>query len=242
MKRRSVLLLIAANLVVLVTLAFAYPHLMVSPGALRPAHTQLATDCFACHSPWLGAAPQRCMQCHALADIGLRTTKGVSVAKQIVKRSFHQDLKEPDCIACHSDHPRPMLVERRHRTFSHALLRAEVRDDCGSCHTAPGNTLHANVTGTCGQCHQAERWKPATFDHGKHFALDHPHDATCTTCHVDAEFSRYTCYGCHEHTAANVRSQHLEEGIRNTENCVECHRSANEEPGAKGPRGGRDRD
>jgi hypothetical protein len=41
---------------VLVALAFAYPHLMVSPGPLVKGHAELATDCFACHAPWRGAS------------------------------------------------------------------------------------------------------------------------------------------------------------------------------------------
>ena len=53
------LIVIAANLVVLVALAFVYPHLMVSPGPLTRGHAELATDCFACHAPWRGAAAQR---------------------------------------------------------------------------------------------------------------------------------------------------------------------------------------
>ena len=31
--------------------------------------------------------------------------------------------------------------------------------------------------------------------------------------HVRNDYSRCTCYGCHEHTTANIRRQHIEEGI-----------------------------
>jgi len=55
MKRPWLMLIVAANLVVIVALAFIYPHLMLSPGPLMPAHAQLATDCFACHTPLRGA-------------------------------------------------------------------------------------------------------------------------------------------------------------------------------------------
>jgi hypothetical protein len=54
-KRPVLLIVIALNLVVLVALAFAYPHLMVSPGPLVKGHAELATDCFACHAAWRGA-------------------------------------------------------------------------------------------------------------------------------------------------------------------------------------------
>ena len=49
------------------------------------------------------------------------------------------------------------------------------------------------------------------------------------TCHTGNDYSRYTCYGCHEHTPAKIRSEHQEEGIRDFENCVECHRSADKD-------------
>ena len=49
------------------------------------------------------------------------------------------------------------------------------------------------------------------------------------------------CYGCHEHTPANIRAEHEEEGIRDFENCVECHRDPGVEPKKSGRSGDRDR-
>ena len=66
--------------------------------------------------------------------------------------------------------------------------------------------------------------------------------SSSVTCHTGNDFSRYTCYGCHEHTLANVRRKHQEEGIQNFENCVECHCSASEEPQGKRSREGRKKD
>ena len=82
--------------------------------------------------------------------------------------------------------------------------------------------------GNCSQCHSQERWTPATFDHDKYFVLDETTMTRCVTCHVRNDYRRYTCYGCHEHTADNIRREHIEEGIRDYSNCVKCHRSANE--------------
>ena len=79
MKSRWIWIVIAANLVVLVALVFVFPHLMVSPGPLIKGHAALATDCFACHAPLRGASTERCVACHALPDIGLRTTQGVPI-------------------------------------------------------------------------------------------------------------------------------------------------------------------
>jgi hypothetical protein len=326
MKSRWLWIVISANLVVLVALAFIYPHLMVSPGALVAGHAELATDCFACHAPLRGAASDRCISCHVVADIGLRTSKGVPIVKvanptgastatvgastgslpgaspvaststsaqvaiaapgkgkpkAAVKTSFHQELIEQDCVACHTDHAGPKLTHRSRKPFSHDLLKVSTREVCESCHAAPTNdlhrrfdkacvqchktqgwtpagfdhalltpadqnscvnchkapsdTLHRQITGNCGSCHTSKAWKPATFDHDKYFVLDRDHNASCVTCHVANNFQRYTCYGCHEHSVAQIRSEHEEEGIANFDNCVRCHRSAQD----KGEGGGR---
>ena len=240
--RRWVLLVIAGNLLALLAVVFAYPHLMVSPGPLVPAHAEITTDCFACHAPLRGAAADRCVACHALPDIGLRTTKGTALPAPALKASFHQELIEQDCMACHGDHAGPKLTQHGRKAFSHALLRAATSERCSSCHTAPRNDFHRNLTVECGQCHTSAAWKPATFEHDKFFLLDRDHNATCVTCHTGNDFKRYTCYGCHEHTPANVRRKHEDEGIRNFENCVECHRSASGEPGGKESGEGRKRD
>jgi hypothetical protein len=232
-KGRWILAIIGVNLAVLVGLVFAYPHLMVSPGAVMPAHAALATDCFACHAPLRGASAGRCVTCHALPDIGLRTTKGVSIPKPTVKASFHQQLIVQDCMACHSDHEGPRLTGHSRKPFSHELLRADLRGGCESCHTPPKNDLHPDLKAGCSQCHKPEAWKPATFDHAKLFVLDGDHNASCVTCHTNNDYRRYTCYGCHEHTPSNVRSKHEKEGIRNFENCAQCHRSANGEAGER---------
>jgi hypothetical protein len=249
MKRRGLMIVIALNLVALIGLVFAYPHLMVSPGPVVKGHAAIATDCFACHVPWRGSSAALCIGCHALPDIGLRTTKGVALPQQSLKTAFHQDLLEQDCMACHSDHQGPKLTQRSRKPFSHALLRPAVQEQCASCHRPPTDNLHRKMTagaaGSCQQCHSQTAWKPATFEHDKLFVLDRDHNTECATCHVANDYSRYTCYGCHEHTPANIRAEHQEEGIRNFDNCVECHRDPGVEPqeqGGGGQRNKRDKD
>jgi len=297
-KGRWLWIVISANLVVLVALAFAYPHLMVAPGALEQGHAELTTDCFACHTPLRGATADRCIACHKLPDIGLRTTKGAPIVNaKLLKVSFHQELNDQNCMACHSDHAGPKLTKRSRKPFSHAMLRVAARDRCDACHAAPTNgpkadlhkalsvgcdnchkteawkpatfdhaaltqaelgrceschkapadTLHQQMTGNCAQCHKTQAWKPATFDHDKYFPLDKDHNATCVTCHTGNNYKQYTCYGCHEHTPANMLAKHREEGVSDgLDNCVRCHRSASGEDGGKGQRergkGSRERD
>jgi len=240
MNRRWILALIAANLAAVVALVFAYPHLMVSPGALMSAHASLATDCFACHAPLRGATPARCATCHALAGIGIRTTKGVPIATRQGHPAFHQELQESDCMACHAEHQGAEPPPESRKAFSHALLRSETRDRCERCHRAPVDDMHGQRAARCSQCHGAVAWKPATFDHSKLFLLEGEHDTACVTCHVGNDHGHYTCYGCHEHTPSNIRSKHEREGIHDFSNCVKCHRSSREGGEGGGERRGDD--
>jgi hypothetical protein len=178
-KGRWLWIIISANLVVLVALAFVYPHLMVGPGTLEKGHAGLSTDCFACHTPLHDVTADRCIARHKLPDIGLRTTEGAALVNvKPVTVSFHQALSDPNCMACHSDHAGPKLTQRSRKPFSHAMLRVATRDLCDTCHAAPTNDLHMALNVGCNTCHMTEAWKPATFDHDKFFPLDKDHNAT----------------------------------------------------------------
>jgi Class III cytochrome C family len=236
MKRRWVLLVIAANLIGLTALVFLYPHFMVAPGRLVAAHANLETNCFACHAPFRGAAAERCIACHKVADIGLRRTTGAPIVRAKAVTPFHQGLTSQNCMACHTDHTNPALTPSGRPAFSHALLNAAIRENCTSCHAVPATAVHSGVTAQCMQCHSQDRWKPATFEHTRFFVLDRDHNAACTTCHTTNDRRQYTCYGCHEHTEANIRAKHIKEGIPNFTNCVSCHRSADDEGGEGGGR------
>ncbi len=239
--RRLAKWLLATNLLVIAVLVFAQAPLMVSPGPLMAAHRGLERDCFACHAPLRGTTAQRFASCHAPADIGRVTTTGTPIARKAgAAPPFHQQLVSQDCSACHADHA-GVTRYRDARGFDHSLLQAALRSRCDGCHQPPQDPLHRNVgsaAGTgCGQCHSVAAWKPASFAHERWFLLDAEHSARCDTCHVGNDFKRYTCFGCHEHTPAGTRSEHVEEGISDYRDCVRCHRSARE--GAEG-RGGRE--
>jgi len=232
------MLVVAANLAVIVALACIHPNLMVSPGTLVLAHAQLATNCFACHAPLRGAAAERCVACHAVADIGVRTTAGIVLARAgpAAGTPFHQHLLARNCLACHSEHQGSRIGKNSRMTFSHAVLQPATQANCATCHMVPANDFHRGRTTGCAQCHGTAHWKPATFDHARFFLLDRDHNAPCATCHVNDDTSRYTCYGCHEHQPDRIRAKHLREGIRDFQNCVSCHRSAQEEPEHRGRR------
>jgi hypothetical protein len=199
MKHRWAMSLVAANVLALLGLVFVYPDLMVSPGALVPPHSELAKDCFACHAPWRGTSAARCETCHALPDIGRRTTKGLPLAPPRAMTSFHQELIAPDCVSCHDDHEGPKLTKGPRKPFSHALLRPETRDRCEACHAAPGNEIHREIGVSCGKCHAPERWKPATFEHA---LLANTALARCEGCHKAPSDSSHPkvssqCQQCH---------------------------------------------
>ena len=228
MKNKTITLIVAINLLALVLLAVLYPELMISPGKTIDAHAELSDDCFACHTPFIGSTADKCIVCHEVADIGIRTTKGLAIGKEKKNVAFHQKLREEDCVACHSDH-KGVQAFRPIGQFSHELLEPSVEQQCDNCHTNPDDALHRKVKGSCASCHTKERWTPATFDHDEYFRFDRDHTTECATCHIDDNYSNYTCYGCHEHSRSKIREEHVEEGIYDYENCVECHRSGDED-------------
>ena len=237
MKRSWTLAILGLNLVGLLALAFIYPQFMVSPGPLSRSHAAIATECFACHAPLRGAAAERCVTCHTLSTIGLRTTKGALLKAPSPRAAFHQQLISSDCMACHVLHRGRPKGPADRRAFSHDLLRAAVRQQCQTCHVAPDTTVHRGIRLGCAQCHTTRGWAGAAFDHQRFFPLDGPHATDCATCHTTSDYSRYTCFGCHEHQPESLRARHRREGIGNIDNCVQCHRGGRREGGEGGERG-----
>ncbi|MDD5383888.1 MAG: cytochrome c3 family protein [Gallionella sp.] len=194
---------------------------IAKPLTSAPFHQKLINqDCLACHNDHAGVKRFRqqgrfnhallqktmldqCQSCHK-PPVNLR----------------HQRITG-NCSQCHNQN------KWTPATFDHALLPKAGLDQCQSCHKAPGDSLHRQIAGNCGQCHNQNKWTPAAFDHNKYFWLDRDHNASCVTCHMGNDYSRYTCYGCHEHSVDKIRREHIEEGIRDFDNCVECHRSGN---------------
>jgi hypothetical protein len=190
---------IAANLLALLALCFIYPEFMVGPGPLIKGHAELANDCLACHTPWRGAASPRYVQCHALHDIGLRTSHIAPLPQKGVKTAFNRELVEQDCMACHSDHAGPRLTQRSRKLLSHDLLRAAVQPECESCHAKPADSLRRDLGAACGSCHTVQRWKLATF---KHSLLDAAVLARCEACRKTPAYTLHQqfkgdCGSCH---------------------------------------------
>ncbi len=186
--------------------------------------------CSKCHTDLkFKGTPTLCYSCHAQND-------------------RHGGKYGTNCSACHS------TTAWKPATFNHNLsafpltgkhvnttctkchinnVFAGTPKDCYSCHAK--NDHHGGKYGTsCATCHTTTAWEPATFSHT--FPLDHGENGTvaCTTCHP-SNTNSYTCYGCHEHTASNIASEH--KNISNYQNCVQCHAN-----GGGGEDGGDDDD
>jgi len=68
---------------------------MVSPGLLISGHQDLTTDCLSCHTLFRGSSSEKCIACHSVAEIGMVTTKGVTIQEN-KDVSIHQELIEQD--------------------------------------------------------------------------------------------------------------------------------------------------
>ena len=220
---------ITINLLAFLFLSLWYPHLMISPGKLIEGHQELTTDCFACHIPFRGSSPQKCITCHQVDKIGLFSTKGVKLLTQKENVSFHQDLIEQDCVACHSDH-RGVSVYRAIRRFSHELLAQNAQEQCHDCHqTPPKDALHWETAANCDKCHSQISWEPASFDHRW---LSKATQAKCASCHpapTDALHRKIVgnCDKCHTQDkwkpATFEHNKYFQLDSNHDVACVKCH-------------------
>jgi LSD1 subclass zinc finger protein len=235
--KRWLLAFIAVSLTAVGALVLAFPAEMLAPGPLIAGHAAvpgLSDDCLACHAPLKGAAEVRCTTCHTVPGIGLRTVAGRPIPQATAMPPFHQGLVSTDCMGCHTDHPLASLVPAHSHSFDHAMLTPAVGANCAGCHVPPKDALHPDAKAVCSTCHSQTDWATATLDHTRFFALTGPHDASCTTCHTGGDLAKYTCLTCHVHQQDDLVREHLEEGIRNIDNCVACHRSTHTDDGEGG--------
>lgn len=222
------------------------PRAALNPGPLTSGHGEIANDCLSCHTPFGGTPAARCIGCHPLDSVGLQRRSLVQPAHaRPALAGMHASFTGSDCGECHTDHA-GVDPARATMAFTHEALNPELRDRCSGCHEGnrPDDSLHRLADGRCGACHATRGWMPVAFKHDEYFVLDKDHQTRCRTCHIQpANYRVYTCYGCHEHTPANIMAEHREEGIANLRDCVRCHRSANEhEGGEHGERGERGED
>jgi len=185
-------------------------------------------QCFDCHTEHNGLSRANATLKFRHDILTLELQSACTKCHQLQKPvdDIHKDLIL-NCSECHSN---KAWVPSH---FKHELLETK-KNECGNCHESkrPGDVLHKSFGNSiqCFQCHTTKSWKPSTFDHSKYFRFDVNHPSDCANCHnLNRTFKAYTCYNCHEHNPKRIEKKHLKEGIRNFKNCVECHRSGDEE-------------
>ncbi|GAB4435887.1 MAG: hypothetical protein Kow0031_17650 [Anaerolineae bacterium] len=185
---------------------------------LTGAHQQ--TPCEQCHIDLeFGETPTTCRGCHNKDDV-------------------HKGSFGPDCETCHTtttwegasfDHSRtafPLTGAHATTTCTQCHVNNVYQGtptQCFACHAA--DDAHNGQYGQeCEICHTSSAWKPAAFTGPHTFPINHgaSQNSPCSTCHPTS-LTSYTCYGCHEHTPANIAGEHREEGITNFDDCFACH-------------------
>jgi hypothetical protein len=170
------------------------------------------TSCSSCHAEpkvHAGKFGTDCAKCHTPAEWHTASLPGVLAggAFDHDKTSFPLTGKHKavDCKSCHVNN-----------TFKGTSTA------CSSCHAEP--KVHMSKFGTdCAKCHTTASFAGATFKHT--FPINHGNRRgnECTVCHAGKDnFKTYTCYGCHEHTPANVQRRH--KNVANLDNCAKCHK------------------
>ncbi len=185
----------------------------------------LEEDCVACHSDHRGVQIYRVIKQFSHELLNSSTQKDCDSCHRNPADALHKHLAVENCSQCHGQ------TRWQPAKFKHEWVTKTAQKVCEACHDKdkPEDNLHKRLVGNCGKCHTQTEWEPATFDHNEHFQLDVDHDVQCVKCHLNHDYSQYTCYGCHEHRPANIREEHWEEGIREYKDCTECHRNANED-------------
>ncbi|MFA5297763.1 MAG: cytochrome c3 family protein [Lutibacter sp.] len=180
-------------------------------------------DCIACHSDHKGKGPNLSLNKFEHSLLTNSVKNNCASCHKTPENELHKQIST-DCKSCHSTNNWNTLV-----TFNHDLIEGVNKDNCISCHPSPTDTFHQSVKTNCNECHTTNKWLPSTFDHSEFFVLDKDHSPNkCSTCHVQNNFKKYTCYNCHEHSIENISRKHLKEGIRDFQDCVLCHKSADE--------------
>lgn len=215
----------------------SFPH-QATGYALR-AHRRLANG-----------DPFTCASCHpqSLTHFELLTCEHCHYEIDAAFTQAHINTFGPACLACH-DGLDSYGTAFDHSTTSFPLAGKHASTACAGCHQGQNDLINLQATSqecyachkevdahngqfgqNCAACHTVNSWTPAAFNGPHSFPMDHGADraSPCQTCHVD-NLQTYTCYACHEHTPIEIEEKHLEEGIRDFQDCTRCHPTGREE-------------
>ncbi len=208
---------------------------LVEPGTLSAAHTNLETNCAACHTSVTGVEAAKCISCHANNRSLL----------QRQPTSFHAGIDR--CTPCHREHQgtahRPTKMD--HSALAdigmRQLNRPETGDEyravramvtaktmhsqpphpritikestlnCSACHA--NQDRHFKLFGRdCAQCHATDRWTIPEFRHPS------PSSKDCAQCH-QAPPSHYMMH-FKMISAAVAKRPHAR-----VDQCFQCHQT-----------------
>jgi hypothetical protein len=187
-------------------------------------HASLKTQqCAECHAEHKGIVPDSSYKGFKHELLDAKTINNCSSCHDNPADSLHTQFTA-ECSKCHTTEG-----WKSSALFNHELVVTTDKNLCGSCHKQPQDSFHGALKNECSKCHTTTQWKPTTFDHSAYFVLDEEHNTDCKTCHQNNDYSKYTCYGCHEHTQNNILREHDEEGIADLNDCARCHKSADED-------------
>lgn len=208
-------------------------------------HERLTNFSLAHHLTNYDDTPLACNDCHT-QGVSQPTITDCITCHQTADASFmteHTTLFGSACLGCHDgrdtmadfDHAQVFALDGAHATVPCQDCHADqifqgTPSECAACHAEP--EIHMGVFGLdCVRCHTTTAWMPAQLTQHT-FPLDHGGEGTiaCETCHQQT-YTEYTCYNCHAHDPAETRREHVEEGIADFENCIECHPTGQEEEG-----------
>ena len=219
-----------AILVVISLLIIKFPHTLINPGELSNGHQKFNNDCFSCHTPFQGVHNMKCIACHQLDKIGLKSDNIVVLLSKNI--SFHKALTRQNCTACHLDHQG--IFPDQKLTFEHTLLDPITVQNCLNCHQKQEDVLHSALAGTCNSCHNFENWKTVTrFDHEM---INKDQSQNCLSCHQkpkDKLHSRIVtnCLSCHSVTkwkpATFEHSLYFVLDQDHNTDCIVCHKNNN---------------
>lgn len=181
-------------------------------------------DCVACHKADYDGQhsgsgyPKECVSCHKPTRWRAGTSNHRALSGGFDLIGTHADKA---CSACHDAD-----------TFL-PLFDPVDENDCVACHQADYDDQHSGsgYSTDCTSCHKPTLWSNGSFDHDAQyfpvFAGKHANRwATCSTCHTNpADFSVFTCFGCHDHSQPRMDDKHDEEPgyVYESSACLSCH-------------------
>jgi len=215
---------------------------------LTGAHTEIATDCNACHEAGYENTPNTCYECHT-------TDYNQS------ENPSHTVLDLPiSCEECHTTNPgwEPASFEVHNDYYPLIGAHAAIATDCNACHGGnyenTPNTCYgchqqdyenttdpphaaAQFSTDCETCHTQSGWIPSTFDHdGQYFPIysgKHQGEWTsCTDCHTNpGNYAIFSCIDCHEHNQNDMDDEHDDVSgyVYNSLACFDCHPNGSED-------------